>query len=206
MSIYLIMIFSYFLGSIPFAYIITRFMTGKDVRKIGSGNVGATNASRVMGVKYGLLVGIFDILKGFLAVTIAQLLLPGEASYLLLLASLLAIIGHNWSIFLKFTGGKGVATTFGVLLKLLPVVFIFYVVIWLLVVIITRYISLASILGALFLPVLVYIFRDEPAFIYFAMALALLIIIRHHSNIRRLIKGTESRFRWPSNSSAGGSR
>src|SRR5690554_5637814 len=120
MSVFLIMLLSYLLGSIPFAYLITRLTIGKDVRSLGSGNVGATNAARAMGFKYGLLVGVLDILKGVIAVLIARILLPSEPGYLFFISSFLVIVGHNWSVFLKFHGGKGVATTFGVLVTIYP--------------------------------------------------------------------------------------
>lgn len=198
MTILLILIFSYFLGAIPFAYIFTYLLTGKDVRKYGSGNVGATNASRVMGFKYGLIVAGLDLLKGFIAVLIAQTLLPaGLPDYFTFLAALMAIIGHNWSVFLRFSGGKGVATTFGILLKLIPVVFIGYAIIWLVTVILTKYVSLASIIAALALPVLIYYLKGDLSLVVFSLALAGFIVIRHHSNIRRLLQGRENRMDWP---------
>src|SRR5690554_7526195 len=121
---------SYIIGAIPFAFILTRFMTGKDVRKIGSGNVGATNASRAMGFKYGVLVALLDLLKGYVAVSLTKIILPDNlASYYLLGASLLIIIGHNWSVFLSFSGGKGVATILGVFLNLVPLTFVIFIIV-----------------------------------------------------------------------------
>ncbi len=200
---YSILIMSYLVGAIPFAFIITRLITGEDVRKHGSGNVGATNATRVMGLKFGVLVALLDVLKGFTAVLLAEFFLPaGAPAFIILIAGLMAIIGHNWSIFLRFSGGKGVAATFGVLLKLLPVIFIIYAVLWLLIVILTRYVSLGSILGALSLPILTFYFKGDFFYLVFAIVLTLFIILRHHTNIRRLFNGTERRMKW----SVGGNR
>lgn len=194
MRIFMVLIISYLLGSIPSAFLLTRLITGKDVRQYGSGNVGATNATRVMGFSYGVLVGAMDILKGYLAVMVAQTLLAGNISiYFVLLAALLAIIGHNWSVFLNFTGGKGVATTFGVILRLLPSLFLVYAVIWLLLVLISKYVSLASIIGAISLPIVTFLLDLELAYVIFTLILALFIIIRHQANIKRLISGQEKK-------------
>ena len=129
MNFTIVLIISYFLGAIPFAYIMTRLISGKDIRRYGSGNVGATNAARILGFKYGLLVALLDVLKGILAMTIAKTLLPVDSpDYFLLIAALVVIIGHNWTVFLKFSGGKGVATTFGVLFNLFPIAFFVFLV------------------------------------------------------------------------------
>lgn len=202
MAISILMILSYLIGAIPFAFIFTKLVAGTDVRKIGSGNVGATNTSRILGLKYGVVVGILDVLKGFLAVFLLQLLLPEKASeYWILVGAVLSIIGHNWSIFLRFTGGKGVATTFGVVLRTLPLVFIICtVLIWLIVVVATKYVSLASMLGAISLPIQIIILRRNPYFFIFAVILALFIVVRHHSNIKRLFQGCERRLSWPARS------
>jgi len=103
MNLFIVLLISYFLGAIPFAYIMTRIITGNDIRKFGSGNVGATNVARMLGLKYGFLVAALDILKGIMAISIAKVLIPVETPrYFLLIASLMVIVGHNWSIFLKF--------------------------------------------------------------------------------------------------------
>ena len=199
MTVSILMVLSYLIGAIPFAFILTKLIAGTDVRGVGSGNVGATNTSRILGLKYGVLVGIMDILKGFLAVLMIQLLLPENASeYWIFVGAILSIVGHNWSIFLKFSGGKGVATTFGVLLRVFPLVFIIStLIIWVIVVIATKYVSLASILGAISLPIQIIILRRNPYFIIFSVILALFIVMRHHSNIKRLFRGCESRLSWP---------
>lgn len=202
MAVFMLLVLSYLIGAIPFAFIFTKLVAGTDVRKVGSGNVGATNTSRILGLKYGVLVGILDVLKGFLAVFVLQLLLPENASeYWILVGAIFSIIGHNWSIFLRFTGGKGVATTFGVVLRTLPLVFIICtVLVWLIVVVATKYVSLASMLGAISLPIQIIILRRNPYFFIFAVILALFIVFRHHSNIKRLLQGCERRLSWPARS------
>lgn len=196
---------SYLIGSIPFAYLFTKFIVGKDVRDIGSGNVGATNAARVMGFKYGLLVAILDVVKGVAAVAVVRLILSSVAPGYLLIASLMAIFGHNWSIFLKFSGGKGVATTLGVLLNIMPFVFLLAAAIWIVMVLLTRIVSISSIVSAIAAPVLAYFINGNVYYILFTAILAFLIIVRHSSNIKRLINGDERRMNWPPNKKRGNS-
>lgn len=204
MNFTLVLIISYFLGAIPFAYIMTRLITGKDIRSYGSGNVGATNAARILGFKYGLLVAILDVLKGILAVIIARALLPvGSPEYLLLISALVVIIGHNWTIFLKFSGGKGVATTFGVLFSLFPIAFFVFLATWIALVFITRYVSLASILSAIVVPIIVYITTKNIYDVLFTLTFSLLIIFRHKANIKRLLQGNENKISWPLNITKG---
>ncbi len=194
MRIIVILLFSYLLGAIPSGYIFTSFLKGVDVRKVGSGNVGATNTARVLGFKYGVLVALLDVLKGFLAVSVAHLFMPvNGVVYLPYLAGLMAIIGHDFSLFLLFSGGKGVATTMGAVLRLSPVICLITVIIWVLLVLISRYVSLASIFAALLLPVLAMIFLDNISAIIFLFIYGLLIVIKHHENIKRLLNGEENR-------------
>lgn len=198
MNLFIVFIVSYFLGAIPFAYIMTKLITGKDIRKIGSGNVGATNAARILGLKYGFLVAALDILKGILAVFIARALILAESPrYFLLIASLLVITGHNWSIFLRFAGGKGVAATFGVLVFLYPLPMFFSLALWLILVVLSRYVSLASIVAALAAPILVLIMHRNIYDLVFVSIFAILIIYRHIPNIKRLLKGNENKLKWP---------
>lgn len=198
MNIVIAFIISYLLGAIPFGYIFTDLLMNKDVREYGSGNVGATNVTRVLGLNYGLIVGILDILKGFTAVWLVQtLIVPGAGNYIYLVAGLLAIIGHNWSIFLKFSGGKGVATTTGVILKLMPMSFLVFVGAWLAVVFLTKYVSLASIMAALSVPISSYFINNSNHIIIFTIIYLLLIVFTHRSNIKRLIQGRENKMSWP---------
>lgn len=190
-----IILICYLIGAVPFAFITTHLITGKDVRKYGSGNVGATNASRLLGFKFGVLVALLDIFKGYIAVLIANLFLFDMPVYYFLLASLAVIIGHNWSVFLRFSGGKGVATTVGVLLRLLPIGFLIYALIWISVIILSKYVSLGSIMAAMSLPLIFFFYKEEAIYIVFAIIIALFVIARHYSNIKRLLKGKERKIK-----------
>ena len=194
MEIYLMMILSYLLGAIPFSYILTKKLENKDVRNYGSGNVGATNAARILGIKMGIIIVLLDMLKGFLAVWLTVLVLaPSSGSYLPLLAGLLAIIGHNYSVFLKFSGGKGVAVTIGIMLYLAPLLILFALVIWIILVSITRYVSLGSISAVLSLPIFALIFAYNNVQIIFFLLYAILIVFSHRSNLKRLLTGEENK-------------
>jgi acyl phosphate:glycerol-3-phosphate acyltransferase len=191
---------SYVLGSIPFGYLLVRFFRGEDVRKSGSGNVGATNVARKSPV-LGVLTLLLDAGKGGAAVLGSSLLaqrLTGKVnSQELALAGLFAIVGHIFSVWLKFRGGKGVATGFGCFLWIAPQATLVAAIVFLLVVLISRYVSLGSIVAAAVLPGLVWrIYRGtfcSSALVMTALA-SLLIIAKHHENIRRLLAGTENRF------------
>lgn len=193
MQVFTAIIISYLIGSIPSGFLLTKYVMKKDVRKYGSGNIGATNVARVMGIKAGVLVAIFDILKGYLGVLIGQLILGSDFSIAILFVAAAAIAGHDWSLFLGFSGGKGVATTFGVILRLYPLAFLIYALIWLLLVLTTRYVSLGSIIGSMSLPLTLYFRSAAVRDIYFAVLLSLFVIYTHRENIKRLIKGEENR-------------
>ena len=198
MKIILLAVIGYLIGSIPSGYIFTNKLLNKDLRNFGSGNVGATNTARVLGIKLGFLVAVLDGLKGFIAVWIAQLIFASNISiFAIFLVGLTAIIGHNWSIFLNFSGGKGVATTLGVILKIFPMSFLIFVIVWFLITILTRYVSLASLMGAVSMPFSAFFLRSNSAYFYYMSLLAVIIIFTHHENINRLIKGNESRMSWP---------
>ncbi|HLS28747.1 MAG TPA: glycerol-3-phosphate 1-O-acyltransferase PlsY [Opitutales bacterium] len=183
----------YLVGAIPFGYLVAR-SRGVDILKEGSGNPGATNVKRVVGKTAGNVVFALDFLKGCFAAG-WPLLLQQEASLAAAVAGLCAAIGgHSFSIFLKGRGGKGVATTMGGLLVVLPISVLIGVVVWLIVFFASRYVSLASILFAVSLPISSWLLGREPLLIYVTVALALLITIRHRTNIQRLLNGTENRF------------
>lgn len=195
----LIMI-AYLLGSIPTALIISKKYFGIDIRDYGSGNMGATNTFRVLGSKYGTLVMVFDILKGMAAVALYNFLphyLNNELdrTNFMIGLGLAAVIGHVFPIFANFKGGKGVATLFGMILTVQPVVAISCVGVFLLVLYLTRYVSLSSILGALMLPVSVLWIWNEHEVMYrvFALLVAFMVIITHQKNIGRILRGVESR-------------
>ncbi len=180
-------------GSIPFGYVVGK-LKGVDVRQHGSGNIGATNVSRVLGKKYGALVLLLDALKGVLPVLIVKLAgLPEEYQ---VLSGLFAVLGHCFSPFLKFRGGKGVATGLGAFIVISPKITLLAFFIFLTVFILTRYVSLSSITAALSYPLL-YRFLEKPSELSFILVslTALVMVGKHHSNIKRLLKGEEKKYR-----------
>jgi len=186
---------SYLMGSISFGYLLVRIFHGEDVRQSGSGNIGATNVSRKSPL-LGVLTLLLDALKGFAAVALARGLFLGP-SWLLSLAALAAVIGHCFPLWLKFRGGKGVATGVGAFLPLAPKSILVVLCIFIAVFAIFRYVALASILAAALFPLTAWWlepYRVSPAILTFMTGASLLIIVRHHGNIRRLIAGTEPRF------------
>ncbi|MGD2279287.1 MAG: glycerol-3-phosphate 1-O-acyltransferase PlsY [Candidatus Omnitrophota bacterium] len=190
---------AYLLGAIPTAYIFGKALKGIDIREHGSGNVGATNVFRTVGKAPGIIVFILDFMKGFLAVTVIPFLLyriapdPVVRPYVYILLGAAAIGGHIWNVFLKFKGGKGVATTAGVMSGLSPAIFGLGLLVWVVIFAIWRYVSLASILAATALPILAVILRKDPPFIIFCSVLCVIGIFSHRSNIQRLLKGKEKK-------------
>lgn len=194
---------SYLIGSIPTAYILAKILRGIDIRKFGSGNIGATNAFRVLGVAPGIFVLIFDLFKGFFPVAFLVNLLNSEyllnTSFLRILSGLASVIGHNWTVFLGFKGGKGIATSLGVFLGLtlnivdLRIVLGLTLFSWICIFLITGFVSLASILSSIILVVLVFFFQQPREIVILALILCLFIIIRHRPNIVRLLERKELR-------------
>ncbi len=192
MEIVSIIIISYLIGSIPTAYLVGRIFGKVDIRTVGSGNVGASNVFRVVGKIAGISVLIIDILKGFLPVLIVHC--QGFDTLTEIVAGLGAISGHVWTVFLKFKGGKGVATGLGVFLGLAPLPVLIILALFIIVVAISKYISLGSLIGAVLLPLLLFLFATERAIIIFGTVVSLLIIIKHIPNIKRLMIGQEHKF------------
>jgi glycerol-3-phosphate acyltransferase PlsY len=199
-----VLIGSYLLGSIPFGYLAGR-LVGIDIRQAGSGNVGATNVVRVLGKRFGYPVFALDFLKGFAAGKISMLMAPGpppewnSPEIFGILAAISSVLGHLYSPWLKFKGGKGVATSAGALLALTPVATLIGVAIWIIVFWLTRYVSLASITAAVVLPILILVVRSRDqnngkSLLYSSLCVAAFVIWRHRSNVSRLIRGTEPRF------------
>lgn len=195
---------SYLLGSIPTAYIFGRLLKGIDIRKFGSGNVGATNAFRVLGRGWGITILFLDILKGFLPVILlgnffTKQLDLAQAQNIFIAIGLGCICGHNWTIFLGFKGGKGVATTLGVLCALalkipgLSIILGLTVLVWFTSFFIVRIISFSSLLAAISFPLFTILFRQSAVVISLGILLAIFVILRHKSNIKRLLEGKESR-------------
>lgn len=193
-------IIAYVIGSIPSSIWIGKSYFGKDVRDFGSGNAGATNTFRVLGKRAGIIVLLLDILKG---VTAASLILympsvsHGTDQYvnLQLLFGILAVVGHIFPVFENFNGGKGIATLFGMLIGIHYILAVACVALFIIVLLLTRYVSLSSILATISFPILtIYIFnRDEPLFIAFGIAAALMVVITHKKNIVRLLNGEETK-------------
>jgi len=199
-----LLIGSYLLGSIPFGYVAGR-LAGTDIRHAGSGNVGATNVVRVLGKRYGYPVFALDVLKGFGAVKISMLMVPGRApewnsaEIFGILAAISSVLGHLYPPWLKFKGGKGVATSAGALLALSPIATLIGVAVWIIVFWLTRYVSLASVIAAVILPLVILIvsWKDQNTvkpLVYSSAFVAAVVVWRHRSNLSRLMRGTEPRF------------
>ena len=191
MTLMLILIVSYFLGAIPNGLIFGRLIWNVDLRQHGSGNIGATNAWRTIGKPAGLLIFALDFLKGFISVWLAATFVQTPIS--MIAAGLIAILGHSLSIFLKFKGGKGVATGLGVVAMLMPKVTLIVFATWLIIVLITRYVSLGSVIASALVPILAFAFDYPVEFIIFGLIAAAFIIFRHRSNIIRLKNGNENK-------------
>ena len=190
--------FAYILGSIPSGFILGKVLKKIDIRNYGSGNVGATNVFRVLGWKLGLTAFVFDMLKGLVSVIVARSFFPGY-TYLILASGITAIFGHIFSLFLKFKGGKGVATSAGVFIALTPLASVIAIFVFIVTVIITRYVSAGSILAsaALFTSQLIITINNGSGKIEYLVIIfivAFFIIYKHKSNITRLMNGTENRF------------
>ncbi len=184
---------SYLIGSVPSGLICGKLFWGVDLRKHGSHNIGATNAWRTLGKGPGILVFLLDFLKGFLGVWFGMHL--DGTPLVMLLCGILAILGHSCSVFLRFRGGKGVATGLGVIAMLMPEVTLAVFLLWLGIVFVTEYVSLASCVAAVFVPILAWLVGAPSEYIGFGFLAAVLIVVRHRSNIIRLMNGTESKIR-----------
>jgi len=189
---------AYLIGSIPTAYIFGRLLKGIDIRQYGSGNIGATNVFRVIGRLPGILVLFIDMMKGFVCATyvanlfmyISPVIRPQLYS---VFAGLAAIAGHNWTLFLRFRGGKGVATSAGVVIGLIPKIFWLGFLVWCIMFSVTGFISLASIVASVSIPLFTLVFGESTEIVIFMSILCLVIVYKHRPNIKRLQKGEEKR-------------
>ena len=194
---------SYLIGSIPTAYIFGRWLKGIDIRQHGSGNVGATNAFRVLGKAWGAVILILDILKGVVAVTLVGDILQMTSLGNRLVLALAVVCGHNWTVFLQFKGGKGIATSLGVLIGLsisfpsVGKVLLVCLLIWLAIFFISGYVSLSSILAGVALPFLMVLTQQAGEMIFLGVIFGIFVVVRHRPNIHRLLRGEESRVRMP---------
>ncbi len=189
-----VVLFSYLAGSIPNAIIIGKLWRGIDVREHGSGNIGATNVFRVLGAAPAITALCLDALKGSLGVYLGTLWLgPGWGS---VLGGIMAIMGHNWPVWLKFKGGRGVASGLGVIAAIVPKITLIVLAVFLLVVYTTRYISLGSIICAALVPLLMVVFSEPQPYQLFGFVAGFFVIIRHRANIQRLWQGTELKISW----------
>ncbi len=189
---YGIVLLAYLAGSIPFALVIVRLLTGRDIRSIGSGNVGATNATRAAGWPAGLLVLVLDVAKGMVPVLLMQTYDP--AARWMGATAVAAVLGHCFPVWLGFRGGKGIATGFGAFVPIAPLPLALAVGVWLVVVALLRIVSLASLAAAASFPIwTAFVGRFPPATVLAATVFAAVVITRHHRNIRRLAEGTEPR-------------
>ena len=198
MKIIFFLVLGYVMGALPNGVWLGKYFKNIDIREHGSKNSGATNAYRVLGPKYGIMVLILDALKGFLPPFLASRF--GVSGYILLVIGVLAIVGHSLSFFLNFKGGKGVATSLGVFLFLIPNVTLALLIIFILVVYFTRYISLGSIIAAAALPILTAFspIRNNVGrmpLIIMTLLIGAFVIWRHRTNITRLMNGTENKFK-----------
>ncbi|HUP59241.1 MAG TPA: glycerol-3-phosphate 1-O-acyltransferase PlsY [Thermoanaerobaculia bacterium] len=207
-ELFALIVSAYLIGSIPFSFLVVKLMTGRDIREQGSRNVGATNVARTAGKMPGIIALVLDIAKGWLAVMIARWLvargdwpiasgpLPWESrEFWIALAGLIAVLAHMFPVWLRFHGGKGVATATGVFLALDPIVIAAAMIVFALVALVFRFVSLASIVSAASVPLFFqYLAKDAPFWrIVISIAIAFAVIIKHHSNISRLVQGAERR-------------
>jgi len=190
---------AYLLGSIPAGFLVAR-AKGIDIRKVGSGNIGATNAMRVLGKPAGIFVLVMDLLKGFAAIAWLTVLVlkifngtTTDLETLKIVAGIFVVLGHNYTCWLKFKGGKGIATTAGVYLALAPLALGIALVVFILTVLLTRFVSLGSIVAAVALPIAVWFTRDNLTLRIMTIALGALAIFKHRKNMRRIMAGTENR-------------
>ena len=193
----LFIIISYFIGSLPTGYLAAKFVKGIDIRTIGSGSIGATNVRRLLGQGWAVFVALVDMLKGALALLLAAHAGTASSPELLALSAFAVVIGHNYPIWLKFKGGKGVATTYGTMFFVWPynsfAIVLMCGAVWYGVMKASRYVSLASMLSLACMPIFFYMLSAPIPFTLLAAALAALSIFRHRSNIVRLLNGNENK-------------
>ena len=193
MSAILGCLLSYLIGSIPTGLILGKLLWGVDLREHGSHNIGATNAWRTLGKGPGIIIFLLDFLKGVVGVALGMYFVG--TPLMMVLGGIMAIVGHSWSILLKFKGGKGVATGLGVIVMLMPTTALLVFLIWFVIVLLTKYVSLGSIVAAACVPLFAWLFSQPCEYVAFSVLAAVFVIYRHKTNIGRLLNGTESKIK-----------
>lgn len=198
LGLFISIVASYLLGAIPFGFLIAKYYKGIDIRQHGSKNIGATNVMRTLGKGPGYTTLALDILKGLVAVTAFPYFFYGRDAGITpelfqLCCAVFVIAGHSWTVFLNFKGGKGVATATGAFLGIAPLAMLCAAVVWVITAKATKYVSVSSMLGAISFVVFTFVFGEAPEIKWFAVLVALIIIVRHKANIRRLMEGTENK-------------
>jgi glycerol-3-phosphate acyltransferase PlsY len=193
MSAIILLVASYLLGAMPTSYLVGRWARGIDLRREGSGNLGATNAFRVLGWRLAVPVLVVDMLKGWAPAYLLPRLLEVGAGWALAFGAA-AIVGHVFSIYMRFRGGKGVATSGGVFLGVAPWAALAAIAVWVLIVAATRIVSVASLAAALVVPVVVWVTQGVGAVLWLSLALLVFVVYAHRANIQRLLRGEEHRF------------
>ena len=186
-----LVVIAYLVGSIPFGLLISRAVGRVDIRQYGSGNIGTANVLRIVGKRAAALTLLGDLLKGFLPTVLALLL--GGTEPLVAGVGMAAVLGHNWPIYLRFVGGKGVATSFGALLAMTPLPAVLGLLVWFGVLLVFRYPSLAAMVASVCVPPVIFFSTGPGPYFIFSLVAALLIFVRHRDNIKRLWAGTEHR-------------
>ena len=202
MKMFLVILISYLLGNFQTSYLLGKVFMKSDIRDFGSGNAGTTNALRVYGVKAALATLFLDAFKGFIAVAIGRYLLKGTElqGLAMYIAGISVILGHDWPVFLKFKGGKGIATTIGIALTISPLAAIICIILGITIIALTKYVSLATMTAIVIWPIISYVlmklnlYEQNYDFLIFASILAAIAIYKHKVNIKKLIKGEESKF------------
>jgi len=187
---------AYLFGSIPWGYILCRVFRKIDIRKYGSGNIGATNVYRAAGGSLAVSVLILDVLKGFLPVLLTKIYVSAKPLHLIA-TGIASILGHNFSIFLRGKGGKGVSTSFGVIVGLFPLPALIALLVWICVILFTRYVSAGALFAALSLPVFIQFFYRNSIFTVTGIVIFIMIVYTHRTNIRRLIQKRENKVKLP---------
>ena len=191
----LVVVISYFMGTISCAYLISKYLLSKDIRQYGSKNPGTTNMLRTFGKKAGAVTLVGDYLKGTIAVLISSFLAkklgadPDLARYI---SALAVVCGHNWSVFMRFRGGKGVATSYGAMLAIYPLMTLASMVFYIIILLVTRYVSIASMLGVCLFPILM-LMTDDMSGLWLGILLSVSVVYKHRENIRKLLNGRENR-------------